>query len=88
VELADAAETWLHFDARDGRLLGSLDRSARARRWLFNAPHSLELPAFADSPLLRNVLLWSLALPGLAVSISALVIGWRRLALPAGRSSS
>ncbi len=88
VELADAAETWLHFDARDGRLLGSLDRSARARRWLFNAPHSLELPAFADSPLLRDALLWALALPGFAVSISALVIGWRRLALPTTERSS
>lgn len=79
VKLEDDAATWLHIDALDGRLLGTLDREARLRRWLFNAPHSFELPALADAAALRHTLMWALALPGLAVAASAVVIGWRRL---------
>ena len=82
VKLEDDAETWVHIDALDGRLLGTLDRDARLRRWLFNAPHSFELPAFADRPALRYALLWLAALAGLTLSVSAVAIAARRLTRP------
>lgn len=82
VKLEDDAETWVHIDALDGRMLGTLDRDARLRRWLFNAPHSFELPALAGRPALRYALLWLAALAGLTLSVSAVVIAARRLTRP------
>ncbi|MBC7208817.1 MAG: hypothetical protein H5U27_20255, partial [Methyloversatilis sp.] len=82
VKLEDDAETWVHIDALDGRLLGTLDRDARLRRWLFNAPHSFELPALSGRPALRYTLLWLAALAGLTLSVSAVVIAARRLTRP------
>ncbi|HEY9194021.1 MAG TPA: hypothetical protein VIO81_14225 [Methyloversatilis sp.] len=79
VTLGDEAGTWLHIGARDGRLLGTMNRTARLRRWLFNAPHTLELPGLTAAPTARSGLLWLLALLGLTVPVSGAVIGWRRL---------
>jgi hypothetical protein len=75
----DAAENWFYIDPRNGDILGRIDNSRRAYRWLFNALHSLDFP-----PLLRHRPAWDIAvlllsLIGMIISTSGVVIGWRRL---------
>ncbi|MTJ84379.1 MAG: PepSY domain-containing protein [Telmatospirillum sp.] len=79
-EFDDENRTWVHIDPGTGELLGRLDRSDRQYRWLFHAAHSLDF-----GPLLRHrpawdLVVWILSAAGLAVSISGLIVGWRRLA--------
>ncbi|WP_214290599.1 hypothetical protein, partial [Escherichia coli] len=56
----DPAGTWLHVDPRDGTLLNRLDRSGRANRWLFDAPHRLDLPGLTLRPSARETAQWVL----------------------------
>lgn len=79
VRVADAAQTWFHVDARTGELLGRMDATRRAYRWLFNALHSLDFPGlYARRPLWDAVVIALCAL-GFAASVTGLIIGWRRL---------
>jgi PepSY-associated TM region len=81
---ADAHETWLHVDGRTGQPIARLDRSARAQRWLYNGLHSWDFePLLQLRPLWDVLMLAALAL-GTALSITSVVIAWRRL-FPARR---
>jgi len=75
----DPAQTWLHIDPATGQLLGQQGASSRTYRWLFAALHSFDLPLLLEYRPLRDVLMWVLSAAGLAVSVSGIVIGWRRL---------
>ncbi len=75
----DPARTWLHIDPATGNLLGQLGAGGRANRWLFAALHSFDLPWLLAWPPLRDVLMWLLSAAGLAVSLTGIVIGWKRL---------
>lgn len=76
----DPARTWLHVDPTTGALLGQLGSGGRSNRWLFNALHSLDFPWLLLWPPLRHVVVWLLSAAGFAISLSGIVIGWRRLA--------
>ena len=80
VRFADEARTWYHIHPQTGQILGRVDAEGRMYRWLFNGLHSLDF-----GPLIRNrpvwdVVVWSLSAIGLMVSITGVVIAWRRLA--------
>lgn len=75
----DPAQTWLHIDPATGALLGQLGSGGRSYRWLFSALHRLDLPWLLIWPPLRHILIWLLSGAGLGISISGIVIGWRRL---------
>lgn len=75
----DPAETWLHVDPTTGMLLGRMGSGGRSYRWLFAALHSFDLPFLLENRLLREGLMWLFSAAGLLVSISGIVIGWRRL---------
>ncbi|UZW56995.1 PepSY domain-containing protein [Sphingobium sp. JS3065] len=75
----DPSQTWLHIDPATGALLGQIGSAGRGHRWLFNALHSLDFPWLLIWPPLRHILVWLLSSAGLAISVSAMVIGWRRL---------
>lgn len=79
VELDDAAATRLYLDPADGELVARLDRSRRVYRWVFHALHSWDFRWLRTTPAWD---LWMLggSLAGLALSITSLVIAWRRLA--------
>lgn len=78
VELGDEAGTWLYIDPVDGRLLSRLDASRRAYRWLFSALHRWDFGWLYLRPLWDGWIVgWSLV--GIALSITSLVIGWKRL---------
>jgi uncharacterized iron-regulated membrane protein len=78
VELDDAAATRVYIDPADGALVARLDRSRRVYRWLFNALHNWDFPGLRLRPVWDVWMVgWSLA--GLALSLTSLVIAWRRL---------
>lgn len=75
----DAAHSWFHISPTTGEILGRSDDSRRAYRWWFNALHSIDLlPLLAYRPA-WDIVVWLLSLIGLIVSVSGVVVGWRRL---------
>lgn len=79
VVFADAHETWVHVDPATGAVLGRTDSARRMSRWLFAMLHSWDwLPLLERRPL-WDLLLIVLSLGGTALSLTGVVIGWRRL---------
>ncbi|WP_404941022.1 PepSY domain-containing protein [Pseudomonas danubii] len=79
VRFDDPAQTWLHLDLHTGAIVGQLDQPRRASRWLFGLLHSWDwLPLLANRPLWD---LWMILFSagGLLISVSGVVLGWRRL---------
>lgn len=75
----DAHSTWVHIDPRTGSVLGRLDSHGRTKRWLFAMLHSWDwLPLLNHRPI-WDVLLIALSLGGALLSLTGVVIGWRRL---------
>lgn len=76
---ADPHATWIHLDPHTGAVLGRLDSGKRASRWLFAMLHSWDwLPLLERRPLWDLVLL-VMSAGGLLLSVTGVVIGWRRL---------
>lgn len=82
IAFADPAATWFHIDPATGEILGRLDRSDRLSRWLFNGLHSLDIGLLIRHRPAWDAVMLLLLLGGLLVSVSGIVIGWRRLARP------
>jgi uncharacterized iron-regulated membrane protein len=75
----DDAHTWFHLDPVTGDILGRIDESRRTYRWLFNALHSFDFALLLRYRPAWDAVVWLLSLLGLIVSVSGVVIGWRRL---------
>jgi uncharacterized iron-regulated membrane protein len=75
----DPAHTWIHVNPATGKMVGRLDDADRANRWLFSALHRLDFYWLLNYRPLWDAAMWALSLAGLFVSISGVVIGWRRL---------
>jgi hypothetical protein len=75
----DPDQTWAHVDPKTGALVGWLRASDRIHRWLFNSLHSFDFGWLLKHLPVWNVLMWALSLAGLSISVSSIVIGWRRL---------
>ena len=67
-----------YIDPAQGRLAGYVDRDHRWNRWLFNGLHQLDF-AFLRMRPVWDVVVIVLCLLGAALSVSGLVLGWRRL---------
>jgi len=79
VRFDDPAQTWLHLDLYTGEVLGQLDQPRRVSRWLFALLHSWDwLPLLTRRPLWDGWMI-VLSLGGLVLSVSGVVMGWRRL---------
>lgn len=75
----DPHATWIHLDPHTGAVLGRLDSGKRTSRWLFAMLHSWDwLPLLERRPLWDLVLI-VLSLGGTLLSMTGVVIGWRRL---------
>ncbi|PKO91401.1 MAG: sodium:proline symporter [Betaproteobacteria bacterium HGW-Betaproteobacteria-10] len=75
----DPARTTLYLDPRSGRTVQRLDGHLRVKRWLFALFHSWDwLPLLDRRPLWDGALIFA-SLGGLAISLSGVVLGWRRL---------
>ncbi len=75
----DPVQTWLHVDPATGALLEQMGSGSRTYRWLFAALHSFDLPWLLTWRPLRDGLMWLLSAAGLAISVTGIVIGWKRL---------
>lgn len=78
VELDDAAGSRFYIAPQDGRLLLRQDSSRRAYRWLFNALHYWDIGFLYTRPVWDAWMLVWISF-GLFLSVSSLVIGWKRL---------
>lgn len=78
VDFADSAGHRLYVDPTEGRPVLGIDNSRRAYRWLFYALHNWDLGVLYRRPVWDVwMVIWSLV--GLALSVTSLRIGWRRL---------
>lgn len=79
VAFADPGATWIYLDMQTGQVELSLDRMQRAGRWLFNFLHSWDVPALLTPGWPRELVLTVLSIGGLLLSVTASIIGWRRV---------
>lgn len=84
----DPGASMVYLDIRTGEPVLSLDRAERTGRWLFSFLHSWDLAPMLHDAGLRTTVLLLLSLGGLALSASAVVIGWRRLRRKLGGGTS
>lgn len=78
LEFDDPHTTWLHIDPYTGEL-SKLDSYKRTSRWLFNFLHSWDwLPLLNSRPLWDGWMI-GFSLGGFILSVSGVIIGWRRL---------
>ncbi|MCI0915151.1 PepSY domain-containing protein [Pseudomonas putida] len=75
----DAASTWVYLDPASGEMVASHDTRQRTGRWLFNLLHSWDLQPLLQRPALRESLIIALSIGGLVISLSGIILGWRRL---------
>ncbi|RSZ60440.1 PepSY domain-containing protein [Massilia atriviolacea] len=79
IAYADPHQSWVYLDPHTGALAGRSDRHKRASRWLFAMLHSWDwLPLLERRPLWDMVLV-ALSLGGALMSVTGVVLGWRRL---------
>lgn len=79
VVFGDERATWVHIDPHTGAVLGRTDDTRRVRRWLFAMLHSWDwLPLLERRPL-WDIVMVVLSLGGTLLSVTGVVIGWRRL---------
>jgi hypothetical protein len=72
-------DVWFHVDGASGAILERLDSSRRAYRWFYTGLHTFDFPMFSAHPTARSVLIVFLCGLGFLFSVTAAVIGWRRL---------
>ncbi|PHV08821.1 sodium:proline symporter [Janthinobacterium sp. BJB412] len=75
----DPYDSWLYLDPATGAVVKQVDGRQRAKRWLFGLLHSWDW-----APLIERRPWWDLWMVainagGLLVSVSGIVLGWRRL---------
>lgn len=75
----DPETTWFHVDPNSGQIVNRVTDASRLERWLFNGLHSLDFQFLLRHRPLWDILMLLLSAIGLSFSITAVVIGWRRL---------
>ena len=85
LDYENAERTRVYIDLHTGEVVNSLPESYRVRRWLFYFLHSWDVPAMLQAGTGRDAVLILLSVGGLAVSLTGVVIGWRRLKLKVAR---
>jgi hypothetical protein len=76
-DLAD--QTTFYVDPAQGLLVGHADSNSKWNRWLFNGLHQLDFASALRARPLWDLVVVPLCLLGALLSISGLVLGWRRL---------
>jgi hypothetical protein len=79
VTFNDPEETMMYLDAHDGQLVQTEVRRSRLERWVYHGLHSLDFPRVYQNPWLWYPLVLALSLGGLALSLSAVIVGARYL---------
>ena len=75
----DPYGTWVHLDPATASVAGRLDRLGRVKRWAFAFLHSVDWWPLVSRRPAWDLLLIALSIGGAAISVTGVVIGWRRL---------
>lgn len=75
----DPHGTWVHIAPHTGAVLGRTDSHRRTSRWLFAMLHSWDWLPLLDRRPLWDMVLIVLSLGGAVISLTGVVMGWRRL---------
>ena len=79
VKFDDPEATWYYLDPHTGSIIRRYDRYGRVMRWMVNGLHTLDFPLlFAHRPV-WDITIILLSAGGLFLSITGVVIGWRRV---------
>ena len=60
-------------------MVESYDARSRVNRWLYHGLHSIDLPWLYRNRPAWDIAVLTLMLGGVALSVTSVVIGWRRL---------
>jgi hypothetical protein len=79
VVLRDDENTRYYVDPRSGALVARFDATARWYRWLFSGLHTIDFTAWLRAHPMRDVVVLTLLLGGLAVTITGFYLAIRRI---------
>lgn len=79
IGFADHDRTWFFIDPKTGDIVGRSTSGTRLYRWLFYSVHDFDVHFLRDHRPLWDVVVGILALGGLIISVTGVVISWRRL---------
>lgn len=85
IRFDETHQTWVHLDPFTGDVESSSDQAQRVGRWLFSFLHSWDLPPMLQAGAWRDAVLILLSLGGLALCMTGIVIGWRRVRIWIGQ---
>jgi uncharacterized iron-regulated membrane protein len=75
----DPEQSWIYIDPRTGAIALTTDRNSRLWRWAFNLLHSWDWQPLLNAPAARKLLIITFSAGGLIISVSGIVLAWRRL---------
>jgi hypothetical protein len=79
VRLNDPRASLYYIDLRTARIVASYITQTRWNRWLYHGLHSFDLPWLYRHRPAWDIVVLALMLGGTALSVTSLMIGWRRL---------
>ena len=79
IKYDDPQRTWLYFDPQRGAIARKEERLTRLNRWLYHGLHSLDFPFLYYRRPLWDIVVILFSLGGIALSVTSLTQGWRRL---------
>jgi hypothetical protein len=79
VRLNDSASSLYYVDLKTARIVASFGRLSRWNRWLYHGLHSFDLPWLYGHRPAWDLVVLALMAGGTTLSVTSLVIGWRRL---------
>lgn len=88
VRFEDRDRSVYYVDLRTAQVVESYDARSRVSRWLYHGLHSIDLPWLYRNRPAWDVTVLALMLGGLSLSVTSVVIGWRRLCKKVGRLRS
>lgn len=80
----DQGQTLVYISPSTGDVVLSVDKDQRTGRWLFNLLHSWDLPWMLRQPFIRDTVLVALSVGAMALALTGIILGYRRLMRSAG----
>ena len=79
VRFDDREQSVYYVDLKTAQVVESYDARLRVSRWLYHGLHSIDLPWLYRNRPAWDIAVLTLMLGGVALSVTSVVIGWRRL---------
>jgi hypothetical protein len=78
VKYDDPLQTWLYLDPHIGAVAQKEETRSRIERWIYHGLHSLDFPYLYQSRPLWDIVMIALSTGGCVLSMTAVVMSWRR----------